>query len=83
MLDLLSKEVASVYQIASTLARPQGEIAYHVSVLDELGCLSIVDRRPSGGSTEIFYIATPIASSERHWSKKAPYRNVHDFLEEL
>lgn len=83
VLDLLCEEAASVSQIASAIDQPSREIAYHVSVLKELGCLSLVDRRLSGGTIEHFYIATPIISSELHRSMQAPFRSFHDFLEGL
>jgi len=54
---MLSERVASPSELATELGEPLGNVAYHVQVLNGLGCLELVSTTPVRGAVEHHYRA--------------------------
>lgn len=52
---ILSERVASPSELAAELDEPLGNVAYHVQVLNKLGCLELVRTTPVRGAVEHHY----------------------------
>lgn len=58
VLALIAEGKASPKQVAERLGEDVRNIAYHVRVLQRLGCVELVETRQRRGATEHFYKAT-------------------------
>jgi DNA-binding transcriptional ArsR family regulator len=72
ILDRLGGETASPKALAATLHRPLSNVAYHVRILRDCGCLDLLREEMKRGSLEHFYRAKPEAFiGGRQW-RQAP-----------
>jgi predicted ArsR family transcriptional regulator len=60
VLTVLNDRVASPKELAAEINEPLNNVAYHVDILKELGCIELVKTKQSGGGrvVEHFYRAT-------------------------
>lgn len=66
LLTAMSEREASPSELATELGEPLGNVAYHVRMLDSLGCIELVRTTPRRGALEHHYraIARPVLSDE-------------------
>jgi DNA-binding transcriptional ArsR family regulator len=65
VLALIAHGKASPKQVAERLGEDIRNVAYHVRVLQRLGCLQLVETRQRRGATEHFYEVTERALGKR------------------
>jgi DNA-binding transcriptional ArsR family regulator len=65
VLALIAEGKASPKQVAERLGEDIRSVAYHVRVLQRLGCLELVETRQRRGATEHFYKLTERALDKR------------------
>lgn len=72
---VLNQRTASPSEIAKELDRSVRHVAYHLEVLEKLGCIELVVKKPAGGGrvVESFYRAT-----ERSWFDREAWEQVED-----
>lgn len=58
ILTVIAEGKASPKQVAERLGQDVRSVAYHVRVLQRLGCIELVETRQRRGATEHFYKAT-------------------------
>jgi len=58
ILTVIAEGKASPKQVAERLGQDIRSVAYHVRVLQRLGCLELVETRQRRGATEHFYKVT-------------------------
>lgn len=70
---ILAQREASPSEIAAELDEPLGNVAYHVQVLNKLGCLELVKTTPVRGAVEHHYraIKRPFFNDE-DWARIPP-----------
>lgn len=59
VLGVLERGPNSPKRISAEIDVPLGNVSYHVNVLQECGCIELVDKRPARGAVEHFYRAKP------------------------
>jgi len=64
-LTLIAEEPASPKQIAEQLAEDVRAVAYHVRVLQRLGCIELTETRQRRGAVEHIYKATELGLRQR------------------
>lgn len=68
ILEILTERVASPNLISAELDARLTDVAYHTRILDQLGCLELVDTARRRGATEHFYTAKPQGFiGDRRW----------------
>lgn len=67
LVKLADGSASSPNQLSQELDEPLGNVAYHVSVLSNYGCLKLVKTRPRRGAVEHFYKSTV----EEPWALEA------------
>jgi DNA-binding transcriptional ArsR family regulator len=69
----LTKGVHSPKMVADLVGEPVENVAYHVKVLRDLGCIELVDTKQKRGATEHFYRAVTGAFVSNAPSADLPY----------
>lgn len=68
ILEILTERVASPNLISIELGARLTDVAYHTRILDQFGCLELVETARRRGATEHFYTAKPRAFiGDRSW----------------
>jgi DNA-binding transcriptional ArsR family regulator len=77
---VLNQRKASPSELAKELDRSVRHVAYHIEVLEKLGCVELVGREPAGGGRvmESFYRATV-----RSWFDREAWEQLQDGKEKL
>jgi predicted ArsR family transcriptional regulator len=72
---VLNQRTASPSELAKELNRSVRHVSYHLDVLEKLGSIELVERKPAGGGRvmESFYRAT-----ERSWFDREAWEQVED-----
>jgi DNA-binding transcriptional ArsR family regulator len=65
ILALIAEGAASPKQVADRLGQDIRSVAYHVRVLQRLGCVELVETKQRRGATEHFYKVTKEALDKR------------------
>lgn len=65
LLTLIAEGKASPKQAAEQLGEDIRSVAYHVRVLQRLGCVELVETRQRRGAVEHFYRATELTLGKR------------------
>jgi Helix-turn-helix domain len=84
---VLADRVASPSDLAEELSAPLGNVAYHVRILERLGLLKLVKKRPRRGAIEHYYQARGrVSVSDRAWGQVpniVKESMVHGFLDQV
>ncbi len=72
---VLDQRAASPAELARELGRSVRHVTYHLEVLEKLGCLELVERKPAGGGrvVESFYKGTA-----RAWFDREAWEQMED-----